>query len=307
MRMRRKYFDAGDGGGAGDGGQGDGGQGGGDGGGEEAKWYDSLPEELRNNESIRGFADEAAFAKSFVDTKAALTRTQQDLAQRPAGTAIVVPGEDATEQQWADYRKAVGIPETKEAYNFPDDRPGDPAHPERGPVRIDDSLRAELTERAFAQNMTQEQFDVATGLLVDTIEKATVLNADAVKADHDRSQRLLQERFGSDLPKLQADLGRLADSFGQPIGDQNWYQDLQRRKVFPNGLGNDGDFQTFEMRILSAMRLERVGPQTSGNSSSRTREGTQRRQPASRRALEYPDMDANGMAVQPTAGAFAAR
>ena len=301
MRFRRKYFDEGDAGG--EGGQaGAGGDEGGAGGDDGAKWYDSLPDDLKNNESIRQFADAAALAKSFTETKASLTRTQQDLAKRPAGNAVVVPGEGATEKQWAEYRKAVGIPENKDGYKFPDARPGDPAHPERGAVKIDDSLRAQVAERAFERNMTQEQFDVATEFLLETIEKGTVLGEDAVRADHDRSQRALQERFGAELPKLQAEFGRLGDAFGQPIGDQAWYPDFLNRKVFPHGLGNDGDFQTFGLNILAAMRLERVGPPSNGNNGGRTRPANQQRQPAGRRTLDYSDMDANGMVIQPTAG-----
>jgi len=68
MKFRRKYFDEGDAGGTAEGGgtadaggENEGGQGTGD---QPVPWYAALPDDLKNNESIRQFADVGALAKS---------------------------------------------------------------------------------------------------------------------------------------------------------------------------------------------------------------------------------------------------
>lgn len=260
----------------------------------EGDWRQHLPEDQRDSENAKKFNTLADLLNGYGEAQSALTRAQQDLAQRPQANALVFPGENATEAQWKEFRKAAGIPEDGK-YNFPDDRAGDPAHPERGALRIDDALRAPLAQAAFDAHMTQGQFDVVTNFFLSTVEKAIMLSDEQVNADHQRSQRILQERFGSDLPARQAQLGQLADAFGQPIGEKNWYAEMLSKKVFPNGLGNDGDFQTLALQIIGATRLERAAPPHNGNPSDRATAESPSRLPAGRRPMTYNDMTPNGM------------
>lgn len=307
MRRRRWVLDAGDGGGnggAGDGGAGDGGGAGNGNEGGSEDWRAGLPDEVRNSPSIASFTTLEGLIKSFTDTKADHTRLTQELAQRPANNAIVVPPDDATEEAMAAYRKAVGIPEKNDAYEFPASRAGDPTRPQEGSLTIDESLRPDLMKAAHAVGMTQKQFDVMTALFLETHEQAIRVSQEQIQADHDQSQLDLQQRFGSELPQLEADLGRIESAFGEEIEGKPWYKDLLGKKVFPNGLGNDGGFRTLQMRILKAMRLERVMPPTSGNPSNRDR-GQRQRLPAGRRSFEYDDMEqrADGLHIRPARGA----
>lgn len=101
---RRYHTDPG--GGEGEGAGGDGGTAsGGDGGDDD--WRASLPEDLRDDQSLKVFKDVGALAKGFVETKKLVG--QQSLA---------VPGEGATEGEWNSFYKALGRPDAPEGYGL---------------------------------------------------------------------------------------------------------------------------------------------------------------------------------------------
>lgn len=69
-----------------------------------AGWTDRLPEELRGNASLKTVTSLPDLAKSYVETK------------RLIGAKMGVPGEQATPEQIAAWRRTVGAPDRVEGY-----------------------------------------------------------------------------------------------------------------------------------------------------------------------------------------------
>lgn len=67
-------------------------------------WIERLPEDIRGEASLRVVPSVADLAKSYVATK------------KLVGTKLEAPGENATPEQIANWRKTVGAPETPEGY-----------------------------------------------------------------------------------------------------------------------------------------------------------------------------------------------
>lgn len=72
-----------------------------------AGFLDSLPEDLRNEPSLRLFSDPASLAKSYVH------------AQRMIGAdKIPLPGKSATDEEWRQVYRRLGAPEDPKAYDI---------------------------------------------------------------------------------------------------------------------------------------------------------------------------------------------
>lgn len=67
-------------------------------------WQDKLPDELKGNASLKTINSVPLLAKAFAETKAMV------------GKRLEAPGEGATPEQVAAWRKTVGAPETPEGY-----------------------------------------------------------------------------------------------------------------------------------------------------------------------------------------------
>lgn len=88
-------------------GQGNGGEGGNAGGqqqqqqgGGQTSWRDSLPDELKADVSLQQFNDVASLAKSYISTKAHVGKK-----------GVIVPGQNATDEEWSAFYKSVGQPD----------------------------------------------------------------------------------------------------------------------------------------------------------------------------------------------------
>jgi len=64
------------------------------------KWQDSLPEDLRGNGMLAQFSDVGTLAKSYVHAQSLIGKK-----------GVIVPGEKATDEEWAGFYKAIGQPD----------------------------------------------------------------------------------------------------------------------------------------------------------------------------------------------------
>lgn len=72
-----------------------------------ASWRDSLPDDLKSDPSLKHIADVASMAKSYVN------------AQKMIGAdKIVVPGKNATPEQWQETFRKLGLPESPDKYDL---------------------------------------------------------------------------------------------------------------------------------------------------------------------------------------------
>lgn len=73
---------------------------------KEQAWYESLPEELKSEASIKNFKDVQSLAKSYLN------------AQKMIGAEkISIPGKHATEEDWQNVFKKLGLPESVDKYD----------------------------------------------------------------------------------------------------------------------------------------------------------------------------------------------
>ena len=77
-------------------------------------WHETLPEDIREEKSLRDFKDVAGLAKSFVTTKRMLGKNK-----------IAIPNETATDAEWDEVYSALGRPTTPDDYGLkkPEDMP----------------------------------------------------------------------------------------------------------------------------------------------------------------------------------------
>lgn len=143
LRFIRLLLDPGASGGDGGGGAGGagGGAAGGAAGGTTTSWLDSIPQDLRDQPSLKTVPDVQTLAKNYVE------------AQRLIGMKrVVVPGKDATPEQRAEFFNAIGRPEKVEQYRMPKvDLPEG--------LSVDEAVLKKATELFHKSGITSDQAD----------------------------------------------------------------------------------------------------------------------------------------------------
>lgn len=104
-------------------------------------WISGLPGDLQGDETFTTHKTVGDFAKHHLEVAGKVTELEGKLAG-----AIVKPGNDATDEQRATYRQAMGIPEKPEDYTL--------TRPENIP--IDEGMEAWFRTEAHAADLPQE-------------------------------------------------------------------------------------------------------------------------------------------------------
>jgi len=178
---------------------------------EYGAWTQQIPREVLT-EDFAGFKTIGDFAKHHIEMKTEHTKTQGRLKE-----AIFRPGKDAGEAEKAAYRKALGVPDSKDAYKIE----GKDISPER---------IASIKEFAFSHNLDNDQ--AAALFEREEKEKAEFLSTmkskreekrkaaenflsneykDKAKEKVERAYRLVEKLGGEDLKK-ELDATGLGDS-----------------------------------------------------------------------------------------------
>ena len=99
---------------------------------DSAPWYGELSEALAPHQTFYDqFKDRESFLKSAADTKAALSRKTEGM--------VKLPTEDAPDEERAAFYRAMGVPETPDAYEIAE--PAMPEGYEYNPDAIDISIK----------------------------------------------------------------------------------------------------------------------------------------------------------------------
>ena len=94
-------------------------------------FYETLPEDIRNEPSLRNFSDAGSLAKSYVH------------AQRMIGAdKVTIPGQSSTPDEWRQVYQKLGAPQSADAYEFND---------------LDDDTASALRQQAYDAGLTQSQ------------------------------------------------------------------------------------------------------------------------------------------------------
>ena len=214
----------------GDGQQGQGEQQGQGGGQPGESWLSALPEDLRGAPSLQNVRDVAHLAKQFVDTQSAL------------GGALRIPSENASDDDWAAFRKRVAdkVPNLvelnatdPEAVRLTMRQLGAPAEasgyklPEGlGEGRADLRPVQEFAEWAHSANLTQSQFEA----IATQFTKAQTMRAEAAAAEHNAGMESLRKDWGMAYSERVTGIATMLRAYDAP---QEMVEAVQAGKVRP--------------------------------------------------------------------------
>ena len=208
-------------------------------------WRESLPQDLREEPSLRAIKDVAALAKSYVH------------AQRMVGAdKIAIPGRNAAPEDWSAVFDRLGRPVSPDAYGF--------ARPEDGDIPYDEAIEKAFRGKAHELGLLPQQ---ATGLfdwwLQTQMQAWRELQANAGEQRRMGEQSLRSEwgmGFDRHVDAANAALRRFAD------------EELTGR--LGEGLGNDPAFIRFCARVgalLAEDRLAGDGAPSGGTGEAKRR------------------------------------
>lgn len=210
-----------------------------------ANWREQLPQELREEASLRDIKDVASLAKSYVH------------AQRMVGAdKIALPGRNATPDDWSAVFDRLGRPASPEAYAF--------ERPEAGDLPYDEALEQAFRGKAHELGLLPQQ---ARGLfdwwLQTQMQAFRELQRNAQSGRHENEQRLRGEwgmAYDRHVDAANTALRRFAD------------EELTGR--LGEGLGNDPAFIRFCAKVgalLAEDRLTGAGAPQGGAGEARRR------------------------------------
>lgn len=136
-------------------------------------FLESLPEELRNEPSLRTFTDPGALAKSYVN------------AQRMIGAdKIALPGKSATPDEWREVYTRLGAPTDASGYEFEGDSP------------LQDAYMNSFREHALKAGLNSSQANEMMNFVRSTVDGMNEgMSQGAEEARYAAEQELRQE-FG---------------------------------------------------------------------------------------------------------------
>ena len=173
-------------------------------------WKAGLIDELKNDPSIAQIKDINSMAKSFIH------------AQRMVGAnKVVIPGANATPDDWNAFFKAVGRPDAPEGYDLPGPKDEKAAGYEAYKQFRDTAHKAGLTN---AQASSVLEFLVALG-------ESEYSNADAaIRQQREQAAADLRKEWGMAYDRNLAVANRLVQAFG---GDED------SQKALAGAINND--------------------------------------------------------------------
>lgn len=147
-------------------------------------WMDSLPAEIKGDPSIQLFKDSgvSGLAKSWVSAQAMLGKDK-----------VVIPGEKATNEEWAAFHSKLGRPESPDKYDIK--LPAD--------QKLDDNFAKGFREVAFKSGMTPKQVQQAVEWYAKEAGGAVEAQQSAKQVELKQSIDAYRESLGGD-DKLKA-------------------------------------------------------------------------------------------------------
>ena len=180
---------------------------------ESPSWLDSLPDDLKSNETLTRFKDPASLASSYLEARSKI-----------GADMIARPGQDAGPEQWDSVFEKLGKPESPDDYQLT---------PVEG-VEIQQEMAKSFKEQAHKAGLLPSQVDSLFGWYSQT-------TADMLNAENDRINQLaaestekLKEEFGSEFDSRIQAVSQMIDYIAD--GDEELIEHIS--KTF----GNDAAF-----------------------------------------------------------------
>jgi hypothetical protein len=136
-------------------------------------FLESLPEDLRNEPSLRTFTDPATLAKSYVNQ------------QRFVGAdKIPLPGKSATDDEWREVYTRLGAPTDASAYEF------------EGDIPLDDGYLDAFRNHALNAGLNGRQANRMMDFVRETISGMNEASAQSAEQAYEAGKQELQKEFG---------------------------------------------------------------------------------------------------------------
>lgn len=187
-------------------------------------WYDGVPAEVLTDK-VKAFKDVGELAKGYANLEKLVGRK-----------GVILPTPDAKPEEIAEFRKALGVPEKPEEYDW--------KAPEGGALTLDDAAMADIKKAFHGANMTKEQF----GKVLDyyATREATIMKQaqDSMLAEQTATVGKLKKEWGAEFDANLEKVRQVAKATG--LGD-----------VFRDaGVGNS------EAAIKALLKVARHLPET---------------------------------------------
>ena len=138
-----------------------------------ASFLESLPEDLRNEPSLRNFTDPGSLAKSYVH------------AQRMIGAdKVAIPGKHATPDEWREVYTRLGAPTDAGAYEI------------QGIDGLGDEAISGFKQRAYEAGLTNQQANAIMEYYGDQAAAARAIEENKIQGAQEQSIAELQQEFG---------------------------------------------------------------------------------------------------------------
>lgn len=180
-------------------------------------FHEMLPEDLREDPSLKDFKDVGGLAKSYIHAQKMVGSLGND-----PDRLVQMPGEDATDDDIAEFYNKLGRPEEASAYELNYD--------EESPAKIQGEFVDQYKEWAHEAGLTPKQAQVLMDKYSGWAEGIVEQSNKDYNEVRDQNEKVLQDEFGGEYDNKVALAGRAAKELG---GDE--FMDLMEE----TGLGND--------------------------------------------------------------------
>lgn len=212
----------------------------------EKSWYDSLPDDLKNEASLKNFTDVPSLAKSYVH----LNRTARS-------EKIPKPNQYFTDDDWKETFKALGLPESVDKYEVkvPDG------------TQVDNEMFSKLKEQAHAAGILPKQFEKLFGSYIGIASE---------KAKQTEAQRALEQQ--SVIEGLKKEWGQAFDRevYAAQLAVKEFGGEQLQKALMDKGLANDPDLIRVFAKIGKSLKEDAVKNPTAPGFNTKTPEEAMR-------------------------------
>lgn len=184
-------------------------------------WMSQLPADLKGDEALAKFQNVWDMANSYKELEGKLS------------TAVVPPGEGATEEEKARYREAIGVPENIEDYKL-----GEVSLPKE--LTVDEAMQKDFLKIVHAAGLNNTQADGIYQWYMKTYGEQVVAAQKIVKTTQEEANTALRNKLGAGYDAAQTYMERAFADYGTP----------HVAKLFAiSGVGNDPEVIEMFMKI----------------------------------------------------------
>ena len=165
-------------------------------------FLDTLPEEIRNEPSVRNFTNAGEMAKSYVS------------AQRMIGAdKLAIPGQSATPDEWREVYRKLGAPADASAYEF-----------SKSDIEINDDTVNGLRAAALDAGLSKSQAESMMGFIRNTVGDIQTNYEAQGEALREESEQTLRSEYGQ---AFEQKVGLAQKAATRYLGGLDLFEDVQ--------------------------------------------------------------------------------